>query len=76
MPTYQYKILILLLEFTIDNLTGRKQPQRAKKKNNKKNNQKQYTFAPCALKSIFGENFSKEIETVPKFKTPLIRTGA
>ena len=32
MPTYQYKILILLLEFTIDNLTGRKQPQRAKKK--------------------------------------------
>ena len=72
MPTYQYKILILLLEFTIDNLTGRKQPQ----KNNNKNNQKQYTFAPCALKSIFGENFSKEIETVPKFKTPLIRTGA
>ena len=45
--------------------------QRAEKKISKNN-----TFAPCALQSIFVECYSKEIETVLKLKTPLIRTGA
>ena len=63
--------MILLKEFTIDNLIRRNQSQKANKKLIKNN-----TVAPCSLQSIFVEYYSKEIETAPNLKTPLIRTGA
>ena len=63
--------MILLLEFTIDNLIYDESiSQRAKNKITKNN-----TFVPRALQSIFVECYSKEIKTAPKLKTPLIRTG-
>ena len=62
---YCYYILLLTIWY------NERSSPRSKKKITKNT-----TSVPCALQSVFVECYSKDIKTAPKFKTPLIRTGA
>ena len=63
--------MILLLEFTIDNLIGRKQPQRAKKKITKNN-----ILSHHALQSLFLKKaFLRKLKLCQSSRFPLLGLG-